>query len=113
MSTAPPLPRLKSEQMVVNSPMSYVGSALRGWKLTHLADGVRNAWARYPLVCMLAFAAAAVILMWWVGVTGWYFVTIIVFGVLLIPFRLLRRGSRKRKIVAAQHRETLEEMRRH
>jgi hypothetical protein len=37
----------------------------------------------------------------------WY----LIFGILLIPFRLLRRGARKRKRETRMHEETLEAIR--
>ena len=39
----------------------------------------------------------------WVLVLGWY----VVFTVFLVPYRLIRRGQRKRNLQAAQHREML------
>ena len=43
------------------------------------------------------------VLVAWVAVTAWY----VVFGILLWPYRLLRRGSRKRKRDELRHREAL------
>ena len=39
----------------------------------------------------------------WLFVTSWY----LFFGIFLVPYRLIRRGQRKRKREALQHRETL------
>jgi hypothetical protein len=39
----------------------------------------------------------------WIFVTAWY----LVWGLLLVPYRLLRRGARKRKAEALRHREMM------
>lgn len=88
-------PKLASEKVVVAAPMSFAGSAQRVWKMTDQA----NPWVKAVMVVVaLAFIAA-----WWFVIVAWY----IVFGILLIPYRLLRRGSRKRKKQALQHKEML------
>jgi Flp pilus assembly protein TadB len=105
-TAAPPVPaqrashvnaaKLESEKVVISAPLSYAGSAARIWKLTGLTEstGARIA---------LGVAAVILILGAWCFVTAWY----VVFGLLLVPYRLIRRGSRKRKREALQHRETL------
>ena len=45
----------------------------------------------------------SILLVWWTLIVGWY----LVFGIFLIPYRLLRRGARKRKAEALRHREML------
>jgi hypothetical protein len=45
----------------------------------------------------------SVLLVWWAAIVGWY----VFFGIFLIPYRLLRRGARKRKAEALRHREML------
>jgi len=45
----------------------------------------------------------SILLVWWTVIGGWY----IVFGIFLVPYRLLRRGARKRKAEALHHREML------
>jgi hypothetical protein len=76
--------------------MSYVGSAARIWKLTGVTA---NAGGR------VALGALAIVLIGcaWVVVTSWY----LTFGLLLVPYRIVRRGSRKHKREALQHREML------
>src|SRR4051812_48054036 len=89
--------KLESEKVVIAAPLSYAGSAARLWKLTGITA---NPWAR------IAIAAAVIILLImpaWVLVTAWYFT----FGLLLVPYRLIRRGSRKHKREALQHRELI------
>jgi Flp pilus assembly protein TadB len=44
----------------------------------------------------------------WVVVTAWYILMYVVFGLLFIPYRLIRRGNRKRKMENLRHREQLE-----
>lgn len=87
--------QLVSERVVIQAPMSFTGSAKRIWKMT----GVRNVVVK----ALLGLLAVALILVAWIGVACWY----LVFGVLLVPFRLLRRGSRKRKRDELRHREML------
>jgi hypothetical protein len=103
---APPVPeqsashvnasKLASEKVVVSAPVSYAGSAARIWKLTGVTP---NAAGRVGL----GLAAILLIIGAWCFVTAWY----ITFGLLLVPYRLIRRGSRKRKREALQHRELL------
>ena len=84
--------RLTSEQIVISAPMSLTGAAERGWKLTR----------RQPKWAWVIFAVF-VIALWWTLVAGWY----LFFGLLLVPYRLVRRGQRKRRLEATRHRETL------
>lgn len=87
----------QSERIVVQAPMSYAGSAKRLWRATH----DRGAAVRWLVVIPLVLAMIALA---WVAVTAWY----VVFGLLLVPYRLIRRGSRKRKLEDRRHRELLE-----
>lgn len=88
--------RLESEQVVVQAPMSYTGSAKRIWRWTKTG----NAAVKWALAVPAAIVAIPLM---WVLVTGWY----VVFGLLLVPYRLIRRGSRKRRLTDARHREML------
>lgn len=81
--------------------MSFSGSALRIWRLSELSE---SPWLRWGL---LVPAAVLAILCAWVVVAVWYVVWIVAFGLLFVPFRLLTRSRRKRKIEAARHRELL------
>jgi hypothetical protein len=73
------------------SPLSYMGSARRLWASTdswrrhNLATKIL-AWVLYPV--MVYFA--------WVLVTGWYLL-LLPFLVVLIPFRLVRRNQRRQE----------------
>ena len=88
--------KLASEKVVLAAPMSFAGSAARIWKLTGTSE---NPYAR------LGLAPAAIVLIGfaWSCVLAWY----MAWGLLLVPYRLIRRGSRKRKREALQHRELL------
>lgn len=94
---APPTARLASEDVVVSAPMSFAGSAQRIWKITRSSD--------HPAAKVILYSLAVTgVVVAWVVVACWY----VIFSILLIPFRLIRRGSRKRKREALQHREQLE-----
>jgi Domain of unknown function (DUF1707) len=97
MSTSANHPaRLASEDVIINAPMSYAGSAQRIMRLRRRADGGGSLVA-------LTTAALVLIVFAWAMVTVWY----LTWGLLLIPYRLLRRGARKRKVEALRHRELL------
>lgn len=95
--------RLASEQVVIAAPMSFAGSAQRIWKLTRMSSST-------PAVIALGTLAVTMIGLAWVLVACWYVLTFVLLGVIFIPYRLLRRGSRKRKRQALQHREQLAAM---
>jgi hypothetical protein len=88
--------KLESEKVVVAAPLSYAGSAARIWKLTGVSA---NAGIR------VALGLAAIVLIGgaWCFVSAWY----VTWGLFLVPYRLIRRGSRKRKREALQHREMI------
>jgi hypothetical protein len=88
--------KLASEKVVVAAPFSFAGSAGRLWKLTGLTDQPGGRIA-------LGVGAILLILLAWTLVLSWY----LLWGIFLVPYRLIRRGSRKRKREALQHREQL------
>lgn len=95
----------KSDRMAVASPMSYRGSTQRITNIVRAAARVENPALRWGLAIPAAVMLAAVLyLAAWGGVTLWY----LLFGVFAWPFRLFRRGSRKRKIEEQRHRELVE-----
>jgi hypothetical protein len=97
MSAQPPVPiRLASEDVIINAPMSYAGSAQRIMRIR------RGAPAGWQLVAVTSLAVVLVLVAW-CFVTAWY----MVWGLWLIPYRLLRRGARKRKAEAMRHRELM------
>jgi hypothetical protein len=85
----------ESDNIIIQSPTSFVGSARRIWKLTRLG---------HPALKVLAVPTALLL----TGV-AWVFcaVWLLLFGVLLLPWRLLRRGARKRKQEAMRHAEMM------
>jgi Domain of unknown function (DUF1707) len=97
MSTQPQGPtRLASEDVIINAPMSYAGSAQRIMRIR------RRAPVGWKLIAVTLLAILFVLAVWFC-VTVWY----LVWGLLLVPYRLLRRGSRKRKAEAMRHRELM------
>lgn len=84
----------KPEVIAVSAPMSYTGSAKRIFKLTH----IDNALLKWPLLVPIALILT---LTAWVFVTLWY----LIFGILVIPYRLLRRSQHKAKRDNIRHRE--------
>jgi hypothetical protein len=86
--------KLASERIVLSAPMSFHGSSVRIWKLTDREDASK---------CLFIHLALLLILKAWCVILVWY----VVFGLLLVPYRLIRRGSRKRKMENLRHRELL------
>jgi hypothetical protein len=88
--------RLGSEDVIISAPMSYAGSAQRIMRIRRRAntDSERAA---------LTAAAVSAVAIAWVLVTVWY----VIWGLLLVPYRLHRRGARKRRAEALRHRELL------
>ncbi len=96
--------KLASEKVVISAPFSFAGSAQRIWKMTD----VDNPFLKF----ILALIAIVFIMFAWMFVACWYFVMYVLFGILFIPWRLLRRGSRKRKQERLRHREVLDAVQR-
>jgi hypothetical protein len=88
--------RLASEDVIINAPMSYAGSAQRIMRIRRRAPAGWKLFAVTLLAILLVLAA-------WFCVTVWY----LTWGFWLVPYRLLRRGARKRKAEAMRHRELL------
>lgn len=92
--------KLASERVVVSASFSFAGSAQRIWKIAR-ADNL-------ILKLLLILLATILIIGAWMLVACWYFVMYVLFGILFIPYRLLRRGSRKNKRDKLRHREVLD-----
>ena len=90
--------RLASEDVVVQAPMSFTGSAKRVWKITRMESPGARAGMITLAVILIAFA--------WAAVFTWY----CIFGLWLVPYRLVRRGDRSRKRQTLQHREMLAQL---
>lgn len=92
---------MASKKPVVSAPMSFNGSYLRT---------VNALWHGQSSSFQLAFGWWMILLVlsfWWTAIITWY----LVFGILLIPYRLIRRGGRKRTIEQKRHEEMLEALR--
>ena len=96
--------KLASEKVVVSAPTSFSGSAARIWKITD-SDNAALKWL------LLAPIALCLIFIAWSLVAIWYFIIFGLFGIFVIPFRLLTRSGRNRKRNKLQHRELLEAVR--
>lgn len=95
MNPQPPT-RLASEDVIISAPMSYVGSAQRIIRLR------RRAPVGWQLTAITVLAIVLIVAVWAL-VTVWY----LTWGLLLVPYRVMRRGARKRKVEALRHRELL------
>jgi hypothetical protein len=94
--------RLESEQVVIAAPMSLTGSTIRIWR----AMGERGiAW--WSRTLWITGAVLALIIAWAL-VLCWY----AVFGLFLVPYRVARRHSRKRRMAALRHTEMIDVIRR-
>ena len=90
--------RLASERVIINAPMSFAGATQRAWRIGQKRGGAR--------IALIPLVVIPILIVWWLAIVVWY----LVFGIFLIPYRLLRRGSRKRKSESLRHRETLAAM---
>lgn len=96
--------KLASEKIVVSAPTSFSGSAARIWKITESDNDLLKWLLLVPIALGLIFMA-------WSFVAIWYFIIFGLFGIFVIPFRLLTRSGRNRKRNSLQHRELLEAVR--
>jgi Flp pilus assembly protein TadB len=101
-------PMLASERVVVQAPMSYHGSWIRTWRLMDFRGRTGTLAAAPRIAAGVALVVAGLVMLagWWVMITAWY----LFFGLWLVPYRLIRRGSRKRKMENLRHRELLNTM---
>jgi hypothetical protein len=86
---------LVSTEVVVSAPMSFAGSAQRIWRIT--TGHERWAYAGLVTLALLAVTLA------WAAVACWY----LTFGLLLVPYRIIRRGQRKQKLEQIRHQEMM------
>ncbi len=89
-------PKLESENVVVSAPLSFHGSAARVWKITEGKSAALKWLVAVPVALLLIFMA-------WLIVLCWY----LIFGILLVPYRLIRRSSRKNRRDSLRHKELL------
>ena len=88
--------KLSSEKVVVAAPMSFVGSAQRIWKIADVSNAALKWLLCVPGVLVLISVA-------WTVIACWY----LIFGLWLVPYRLLRRSARKNKRDKLRHQEVL------
>ena len=96
--------KLASEKVIVSAPTSFSGSAARIWWMTDSNNAALKWLLLVPIALCLIFMA-------WSLVAVWYFIVFCLFGIFVIPFRLLTRSGRNRKRNSLQHRELLEAVR--
>jgi hypothetical protein len=85
---------MKSTEVIIEAPFSFAGSAKRLWRVTD------NKW-------LLVLVIVPLIGLAWSIIACWY----IFFGALLVPYRLIRRSSRKQKRDNLRHDELIEALR--
>lgn len=89
--------KLRSNNVVVQSPTSFTGSAIRIWKLTLLGN--------HPAIKIITVPSALfLIAIAWVFCAVWLFI----FGILLVPWRIIRRQFRKHKRDNLRHKEMMQ-----
>lgn len=94
--------RLPSEQVIMESPLSFTGSAKR------IIPAVYRGMPKRPRAVPVAPVVVVLLIsIVWVGVLFWY----LVWGVFLIPFRLFRRLQLKSEVDELRHRELLDAIR--
>lgn len=94
---------LASEDVVVEAPFSFVGSTKRIHRLFAKAYAGMDNVGDYALAVLFACLETLVLFMAWSLVATWY----LVWGIWLVPYRLIRRGQRKDKVAALRHREVI------
>ena len=87
------------ERVAVAAPMSFAGSAQR---LAKLPGSVTS-----PYLRAIAWALTVVLIVTvWMFVLAWYSM----WGLWLLPYRIIRRGQRKQKVERLRHREMIEQL---
>ena len=89
------------EKVVISAPMSFAGSAQRAilWLWTDKHPAVQWGIGIWLIPLLLS--------VWWAYIADWY----LIFGIFLVPYRVLRRGSRKRKREDLKHQQMMAELR--
>jgi hypothetical protein len=105
---------LQSERIIVQAPLSLTGSTKRILRLTEpdrpfaLRTVAGRPWWKSILLALMdgliVLVIGAFMLAAWCFDLFWY----LIFGILLVPYRLIRRSDRDRKRDALQHREMLD-----
>ena len=89
---------MSKKREILSAPMSFAGSLARtqNW-LWH----DKETWFKISIGW---WAVGTVVGAWWSAIAMWY----VIFGLWLVPYRLIRRGSRKKKRQDRQHQEILD-----
>lgn len=96
--------QLASEKVIVSAPTSFSGSAQRIWKITNVDNPTLKWFVLVPTAICLIISTWMLVFMWYIVIFG-------LFGIFVIPFRLLTRSSRYNRRSKLQHRELLEAIR--
>ena len=94
MSTKP-----ASASYSISAPMSFAGSAHRIWGITTRHS---NPW----LTAALGTLAVVMILTAWTSIFCWY----LMFGLMVVPYRIMRRGQRKQRVAQRRHNELMNQL---
>lgn len=94
--------KLASERVVVSSPLSMTGSVKRS------ANWIGGAWRKGGAGYAVALVLVPVLLVYVALALAWTLIAVVLFGLLTVPWRLFRRGSRKDKAAKLRHREQLD-----
>ena len=90
----------ESESVVISAPMSFTGSAQRIFKITNVDNQLLKWLLLVPLSLLITLTVWSFVLIWY-----------IIFGIWLIPYRLIRRSQRKAKRDKLRHQELLSAVR--
>lgn len=74
---------------IVSSPLSFSGSARRLWRPVSRASSPAAKWGIGALVVLA-------LMLVWTFILAWY----LLWGIFLVPWRLIRRGQRRDKAYA-------------
>ena len=89
----------KSDAVVISAPMSFTGSTQRIFKITSVDNQLIKWLLLVPIAILLTLTAWSFVLIWY-----------IIFGIWLIPYRLIRRSQRKAKRDRLRHQELLDQI---
>lgn len=91
---------MNNKQIIIEAPLSYTGSQKRIVRLWDASDTPWIKWALLlPSIVLLLLSA-------WSFITAWY----LCWGIWLVPYRMVRRSSRKQKVEANRHAEMMAAM---
>src|SRR5215468_2911208 len=88
---------LASEHVVLSAPMSFTGSTRRIWRRWRPAAAVSRGWRKAAWWTLLW----TLLILAWLAVLAWYFL----FGLLLVPYRIVRRVQRTGRRNQLRHAE--------